>query len=964
MDLNDSRKQYPPPSSTSKQLPLRVDPNRPLPPRNVAPATAQRQPFSPEVMQGNGVPRAGSRRRRASGMEREKSINDDFPQPAPKAPPVSFRQPYGAAHSPKNNDLPSFASRARTLPRDSLPPDSISSESELTPQYTPGNRDTSINQSIAGYSPFTQPQSEHPPQITSPVSPQQSSSSTTPKQYRAKGNQEPTTRDQGYPVAQQAKDTPSPVARSKTRRGSSGPQAQKEWAADRSPLQKLEVKLSDISKEEKRARVQEAEQALRDSGVDDRPRRSSQGASRAVARASSTLTPNHHDYDSGEQVMSEPRQSPRFLASQKPSSSRTPPSNDPSLDRKQLVPDATGQINRPGRSRLDQPSKIPVQTQSSYIPRQSSRRSSAPYTLGTPERGVRFQKEVEKNGAAIGDEDSYKPEPRRPARRSEREVSSVQDRVPEERNLGFVSDQNIMGNGSSKKVPLQQQTLYADKAQASGTHKPTSVRMGTEAVPGEALKYEKPPQTAAGIDARRKIGFGSELAGTEKASAHHGHHFSNLLHRRRSSPASEEQTGFGSRHLNEWKYAGTARLTNADFEEYSDYETDRQAWWEAAKTGNQRKPKKTRSSTGREATSYDDSDEDVHGTVPLSFLKFSDESRQSSHTPTGSGGSAQSRQYAGNDELLRNMERFKKVLKGRPGHNPNLSMSSEYSYSCSHLAEHDPAHQHHVCTPYKDKKLTKSMRSIRVRTPIVPTSFDPPLYLKCGPLLRYTGLKRDRSQAPQSRGGPYSKERETWRGSVMIVTWDADSVYEPAPTLRLFHEPMELLSAAPLNFNQSSAHSLPPEYHDPIAGLPKLSRTGTTVYVKPVDDFEPEKDYSRDEEDGGLFEETRTAVVPTSYGTPDFHPNNAAQPTSSVPEGQRRNLEQEGRFKEVKGVKLHAERGVTFWRFNLEVELLEQQTRVAYRINKAAPIGFWVPAKGKSMNIMFHSCNGFSMSIE
>lgn len=52
--------------------------------------------------------------------------------------------------------------------------------------------------------------------------------------------------------------SPSP-ARSQTTRSGSANDSRRDWASDRSPLQKLEVTLTGISKEEKRARVQEAE---------------------------------------------------------------------------------------------------------------------------------------------------------------------------------------------------------------------------------------------------------------------------------------------------------------------------------------------------------------------------------------------------------------------------------------------------------------------------------------------------------------------------------------------------------------------------------------------------------------------------------------------------------------------------------------------------------------------------------
>lgn len=67
---------------------------------------------------------------------------------------------------------------------------------------------------------------------------------------------------QNQEPALEAAAVPAPPSRSNTVRSTNGPK--KDWASDRSPLQKLEVTLSGISKEEKRARVQEAEMRLRE----------------------------------------------------------------------------------------------------------------------------------------------------------------------------------------------------------------------------------------------------------------------------------------------------------------------------------------------------------------------------------------------------------------------------------------------------------------------------------------------------------------------------------------------------------------------------------------------------------------------------------------------------------------------------------------------------------------------------
>jgi hypothetical protein len=222
--------------------------------------------------------------------------------------------------------------------------------------------------------------------------------------------------------------------------------------------------------------------------------------------------------------------------------------------------------------------------------------------------------------------------------------------------------------------------------------------------------------------------------------------------------------------------------------------------------------------------------------------------------------------------------------------------------------------------------------------PTSQTSFSPPLYLKCGPLLRYTGLRRDKSRP--------GKEKEIWRGSVMIVTVDAESSYTKTPTLRLFKQHMDILPPPPREVDD-----LDPAYVDPIEGQYKVSRTGKTLYVKPVDELAEDEDLSRIEDDTGIFSQTRSA-----YGA------NGSGPRST--RIHKKDGEKLGKFREVPGIRLHAERGVTFWRFNLEIELGSSQVRVAYKINHGPAVGFWVPAKGESMNIMFHSCNGFSFSVD
>ena len=487
---------------------------------------------------------------------------------------------------------------------------------------------------------------------------------------------------------------------------------------------------------------------------------------------------------------------------------------------------------------------------------------------------------------------------------------------------------------------------------------------------GHNHKYEIPPQAAAGIEPRPAVGHGSGPNGAFEAPAQKKHHLSKILHLGHKHVSEiSDQVNSKPKQLDEWKRAGTARLTAEDFETDDESQKDQSPWWEKGESRSQRK--KVRASNGRVIEPK---------SLPGEYQNNSGKSNSSSNTAMRvkvpqellhDECTTQTRPYvslqghaSSGIANLSPLEKHAAHSWRRTRHDQLSRLSSAYSYSCPNLAMHDPFHDSHFCEPYLSKELTQSMRSIRIRSVPVVTTFDPPLYLKCGPLLRYTGIKRDKLQTTTRSGGQASTELETWRGSVMIVTADADSSYTPVPTLRLFPESMELLPTPPPPNNDEDEQEVPSELIDPVAGLPKLSRTGTTVYVKPVDDLEQGKDLSRLENDDGLFEETRTAAVPTAYGTPDYRPGrNGPAPSTDQKSGHRdRKARKKGQ--QVKGVRLHKERGVTFWRFNLEVELGPQQNRIAYSINNCPAVGFWVPARGHSMNMMFHSCNGFSLSVK
>ncbi|KAJ5082745.1 hypothetical protein N7532_011788 [Penicillium argentinense] len=228
-------------------------------------------------------------------------------------------------------------------------------------------------------------------------------------------------------------------------------------------------------------------------------------------------------------------------------------------------------------------------------------------------------------------------------------------------------------------------------------------------------------------------------------------------------------------------------------------------------------------------------------------------------------------------------------------------------------------------------------------------NFEPRLFLRCGPLLRYTGIKK---VTTTSTAGTF--EKDIWRGSVLIVTKDTRSSYDTPPTLRLFSQPMDLLPPPPAEI---SGEHLAPEYIDPTAGLMKVGRDGRPLYVKPVDHLEEEVDLSAVETDDGIYELSPSQI--------DYNPEGSKQP---IPANRINSVDGEtaGLYRDIPGVRIYADsaRDVTFWRFNLEVELTPTQQRIAYRINHGPALGFWVPAEGQPMNMMFHSGNGFGPSVD
>lgn len=66
----------------------------------------------------------------------------------------------------------------------------------------------------------------------------------------------------------------------------------------------------------------------------------------------------------------------------------------------------------------------------------------------------------------------------------------------------------------------------------------------------------------------------------------------------------------------------------------------------------------------------------------------------------------------------------------------------------------------------------------------------------------------------------------------------------------------------------------------------------------------------------------------------------------------------------LEGQVLHVEFGASYWKWNLALPLYEQSQLIMYSINESDPIEFSLPGVHETMNMMFHSCNGFSLSVD
>ena len=631
----------------STQQAVRVDPNYPLPSPKRRSQSVQKSPYPEETVNPeNGLGRTTSRKRRVSGHENNRNTDqsprlDSLPpaHDAPRAPPVSYRNPYDntpitleSITSPK-----SFAARARTIP-DNVNPRLANSLIASNVPVVSNNRHTrhrSVHSAPASGNISGQGQPPSVPRESNPdpAWPQSAPNGVIPRKA-------PNLAQASVQQGEKALESPlfsstGPLStRSGSRRVSTGTaESPSDWASNRSPLQKLEVKLSDISKEEKRARVQEAEQLLRESKLAKSERKIDQESMYADPTISkrepvrnSEARPTKSaamDRFNGKETMNNGSVRQATRDADQDSSGR---GYDTGLEQRRNVsePVNTGQVD--ARS-----STIPYRAASQGHSRQDKRRS---VNITRPDhhdrRNIRPQRN-EINNQAINDSDrnhvsneADKPEfseyssPEVVGTSSGEHQGSFQ---PQSRVSG---SQDIVGT-PSRRVPPQQAHLYASRAGRESGHAPVATYDGQEdPVPGRNApvhepgpKYETTPQTASGIDAKRKIGFGGRDQG-------HRHHLSNLLHHDHNEERKSLVSQDGPlKPLDEWRQGAVAHLSLADISADSEDTGEKKAWWEG-KSSRQNQKMGVRNNELKNAEA-DRGFEDRNGIVPFSLSPILEE---------------------------------------------------------------------------------------------------------------------------------------------------------------------------------------------------------------------------------------------------------------------------------------------------------------------------------------------------
>ena len=917
------------------------------------------------IGQENAYPKPGGQRRTTSNGRRSSSDTYSMASSLPPAPDVPRGPPvaYRGGPPPQDPNLPqrSFSQRARARPElkqayadesaidnegyeRALPDrfaDQYSRRAERpTQQDAPLHINTNISQArpvrtTAGPSPVVNGLRPGPSKESYDTRPQPRQVSAPARQYV-----EPLSATTRSSAAREM-----PMAQDDDQR--------RDWAPDRSPLQKLEVTLNDISKEEKRARVEEAEMILRESKAG----RGGRGASREVSSSTKTVTPVKERASARVEPKPEPRNGLEDAGLVR---------NLSTTQRDRLQHSTTIDSKKPDVKRLSGDGRRGFDYEEQEYQPKSARRMSGTYSSprqeqdGIPISGVdlpgaqRKASSRSKGASRTGGPLNSSPIEYRDQRQQPRDFASRDD--PASATGGTRLGEQV--SDSSTRFP-QHNPAYQNNQQSPAYTVPSNI---TRAV---SMQGSKPP---VNYPEDRDVSRSESM--TKNTNTSHRGALAGAVGVAAAAAAMEPVIG----------RSGSKKLQKAPPQGYEQNKSkrERRFSFEPGTEAPLQQTNSVRDSRAQERAI----DPVLQSPAMATGQDYPAKSPREPQTPVGLG--------LRNSSAARNLD---KPLPPHPdGQRPDVQRARAPSVSfkepverarttdewknagAARLAADDFALDESAPpetdstwwekgdspTTRRRKRRSAASRDVQTssqdrRQPILdkrPPQFNPPLFLRCGPLLRYTGLTRGR---PGTSDTVASSEEVLWKGTVMIVTHDSRSSYEEVPRLRLYSQPKTLLSPPP---HVNEGEELAPEFIDPIAGLTKLSRIGTTLYVRPVDHLQQGKDLSLIEDDNGIFE---ASPSPPDYdGARDTQANHGTNRVSSS-DGQS-----VGKYQEIDGIRLYTDpvRGCTFWRFHLEIELGPEQAHVAYRINNGSPVGFWVPSRNQSMNLMFHSCNGFSMSVD
>ena len=440
----------------------------------------------------------------------------------------------------------------------------------------------------------------------------------------------------------------------------------REWAPDRSPLQRLELTLDSITKEEKRARVEEAELLVREAkagrGGDRSGSNSVRFRNRPVAKAPSetisqpepqslpeaglvrNLSNRQRDQLQRSGTVEKKRPTQPELSPANPSGGfeyqaevlpdpqkpkDVPNQRKPSIRERSAIPIATGVAGAVGATAVGRSGSNKLRKEPPIDPWVKSRADGEKMFQDVaprrPSADIRQQENISVVGPSRGTAFGSHPQTGR-----DKELPSApntgglgpQYPIDPESNDDDLDERPIR-RGSSRKIeqltghkaeaqaprsiPPAQQQPYADRLghpelEPSGTRQPGK-EVRTELVTVNGIKYAISPVVAA-----------STSNGPWDELQNHSH-LSRLLHHGREENGSGPGVYIPPRRLDEWKRGGVAllagELLGLDVPEQTDAEKDK-AWWEAGHTG-----KRRRSSTKhRKAEAYDGEYDDNNGIVP------------------------------------------------------------------------------------------------------------------------------------------------------------------------------------------------------------------------------------------------------------------------------------------------------------------------------------------------------------